>query len=27
LFQDLARRLPDILDAKNGILCQPVAYP
>jgi NADPH:quinone reductase-like Zn-dependent oxidoreductase len=27
LFQDLARRLPDILDAKNGILCQPIAYP
>jgi NADPH:quinone reductase-like Zn-dependent oxidoreductase len=27
LFQDLARRLPDILDARNGILCQPVAYP
>jgi NADPH:quinone reductase-like Zn-dependent oxidoreductase len=27
LFQDLARRLPDILDAKNGILCQLIAYP
>ena len=27
LFQDLARRLPEILDAKNGILCQPIAYP
>jgi NADPH:quinone reductase-like Zn-dependent oxidoreductase len=27
LFQDLARRLPDILDARNGILCQPIAYP
>ena len=27
LFQDLARRLPDILDAGNGILCQPIAYP
>jgi len=26
-IQDLARRLPDILDAKNGILCQPIAYP
>jgi NADPH:quinone reductase-like Zn-dependent oxidoreductase len=26
LFQDLARRLPDILDAGNGILCQPIAY-
>jgi NADPH:quinone reductase-like Zn-dependent oxidoreductase len=27
LFGDLARRLPDILDARNGILCQPIAYP
>ncbi|MEH2470594.1 NADPH:quinone reductase-like Zn-dependent oxidoreductase [Nitrobacteraceae bacterium AZCC 2161] len=27
LFRDLARRLPDILDARNGILCQPIAYP
>jgi NADPH:quinone reductase-like Zn-dependent oxidoreductase len=27
LFQDLAQRLPEILDAKNGILCQPIAYP
>ena len=27
LFQDLAQRLPDILDARNGILCQPIAYP
>jgi NADPH:quinone reductase-like Zn-dependent oxidoreductase len=27
LFQDLARRLPDILDANNGILCQLIAYP
>jgi NADPH:quinone reductase-like Zn-dependent oxidoreductase len=27
LFQDLPRRLPDILDARNGILCQPIAYP
>jgi len=26
-FQDLARRLPDILDAGNGILCQPISYP
>jgi NADPH:quinone reductase-like Zn-dependent oxidoreductase len=27
LFQDLAHRLPEILDARNGILCQPIAYP
>jgi threonine dehydrogenase-like Zn-dependent dehydrogenase len=27
LFGDLARRLPDILDARNGILCQLIAYP
>jgi hypothetical protein len=27
LFQDLAQRLPEILDAKNGILCQLIAYP
>jgi threonine dehydrogenase-like Zn-dependent dehydrogenase len=27
LFQDLAQRLPRILDAKNGILCQLIAYP
>jgi threonine dehydrogenase-like Zn-dependent dehydrogenase len=27
MFADLARRLPDILDARNGILCQPIAYP
>jgi 2-desacetyl-2-hydroxyethyl bacteriochlorophyllide A dehydrogenase len=27
LFHDLARRLAHILDAKNGILCQPIAYP
>ena len=27
LFQDLARRLPEILGARNGILCQPIAYP
>ena len=26
LFADLAQRLPDILDAGNGILCQPIAY-
>ena len=26
-FQDLARRLPGILDAKSGILCQPITYP
>jgi 2-desacetyl-2-hydroxyethyl bacteriochlorophyllide A dehydrogenase len=26
-FQDLAKRLPAILDAKSGILCQPIAYP
>jgi NADPH:quinone reductase-like Zn-dependent oxidoreductase len=26
-FHDLARRLPDILDASNGILCQPILYP
>ena len=26
-FQDLARRLPDILDARSGILCQPITYP
>ena len=25
-FQDLPRRLPDILDASRGILCQPIAY-
>ncbi|MDO8934094.1 MAG: zinc-binding alcohol dehydrogenase [Rhodocyclaceae bacterium] len=25
-FRDLARRLPDILDARNGVLCQPIAY-
>ena len=27
LFGDLAHRLPEILDARNGILCQPIAYP
>jgi NADPH:quinone reductase-like Zn-dependent oxidoreductase len=26
-FHDLARRLPDIFDAKSGILCQPITYP
>jgi len=26
-FQNLAHRLPEILDARNGILCQPIAYP
>jgi len=26
-FQDLVERLPGILAAKSGILCQPVAYP
>ena len=26
-FHDLARRLPDILDASNGVLCQPITYP
>ncbi len=26
-FHDLARRLPDLLDAGNGILCQPITYP
>jgi hypothetical protein len=26
-FQDLVRRLPDILDAKSGVLCQPIIYP
>ncbi len=25
-FHDLPRRLPDILDARSGILCQPIAY-
>jgi NADPH:quinone reductase-like Zn-dependent oxidoreductase len=27
VFGDLPRRLPDILDAGNGILCQPITYP
>jgi NADPH:quinone reductase-like Zn-dependent oxidoreductase len=26
-FQDLPRRLPDILDAGSGVLCQPIIYP
>jgi hypothetical protein len=26
-FQDLARRLPDVLNARNGILCQLITYP
>ncbi len=26
-FHDLARRLPDIFDVKNGIVCQPITYP
>jgi NADPH:quinone reductase-like Zn-dependent oxidoreductase len=26
-FEDLPRRLPDILDAGSGILCQLIAYP
>ena len=26
-FRDLARRLPDILDAKSGMLCQSITYP
>jgi len=26
-FRDLARRLPDILDSRNDVLCQPIAYP
>jgi threonine dehydrogenase-like Zn-dependent dehydrogenase len=26
-FHDLARRLPDILDARNGVLCQGITYP
>jgi NADPH:quinone reductase-like Zn-dependent oxidoreductase len=26
LFQDLPRRLPDILDARSGVLCQAIAY-
>ena len=26
-FQDLPKRLPGVLDAGSGILCQPIAYP
>ena len=26
-FQDLPERLPGVLDAGSGILCQPIAYP
>jgi hypothetical protein len=26
-FDDLPARLPDILDAKSGVLCQLIAYP
>jgi hypothetical protein len=26
-FGDLPRRLPDILAAGNGVLCQPISYP
>ena len=26
-FEDLPRRLPDILDASSGVLCQLIAYP
>jgi NADPH:quinone reductase-like Zn-dependent oxidoreductase len=26
-FQDLAKRLPEILDVRSGILCQPITYP
>jgi hypothetical protein len=26
-FHDLPQRLPDILDARSGILCQPITYP
>src|SRR5215475_193943 len=26
-FCDLPRRLPDILDARNGVVCQLIAYP
>ena len=27
LFQDLARKLPDILAPGSGVLCQPISYP
>jgi NADPH:quinone reductase-like Zn-dependent oxidoreductase len=26
-FHDLAQRLPGILDARSGVLCQPIIYP
>jgi hypothetical protein len=26
-FQDLAKRLPEILDSRSGLLCQPITYP
>ena len=26
-FGELARRLPDVLDARSGILCQTISYP
>jgi hypothetical protein len=26
-FHDLPRRLPELLDASNGVLCQPIIYP
>jgi NADPH:quinone reductase-like Zn-dependent oxidoreductase len=26
-FADLPQRLPDVLDAKSGVLCQPIIYP
>jgi len=25
-FEDLPRRLPGILDAGSGVLCQPISY-
>jgi hypothetical protein len=25
-FHDLVKQLPEILDARSGILCQPIAY-
>jgi len=27
MFGDLPRRLPDILDARNGVVCQLISYP
>ena len=27
MFQDLARKLPDILAPGSGVLCQPITYP